>query len=129
MVPLQVYRTSGASLRKRGWIDTGALSPWNVMSWGMKQLRGIVVGSDSLDSAAPLRGQELVLVENLQVSEVFAEQYWTESDLETGSGKSSGKTSHGSGFVEDGPRKFQRGVHERIRGNTGCRRRFVRNGF
>ncbi|EYE96526.1 putative vacuolar sorting protein SNF7 family protein [Aspergillus ruber CBS 135680] len=66
MVPLQVYRTSGASLRKKGWIDPGTLSPWNVMSWGMKQLRGIVVGSDGLDSAAPLRGQELVLVENLQ---------------------------------------------------------------
>lgn len=45
------------------------------MSWGMKQLRGIVVSSDSSDSAAPLRGQELVLVENLQVSEVLAQQY------------------------------------------------------
>ena len=106
MVPLQVYRTSGASLRKKGWIDPGTLSPWNVMSWGMKQLRGIVVGSDGLDSAAPLRGQELVLVENLQVSEVFVEQYWTKSDLKTGGGKPSGKASHSSGFVKDGPRKF-----------------------
>lgn len=42
------------------------------MSWGMKQLRGIVVGSDSLDSAAPLRGQELVLVENLQVGKTVS---------------------------------------------------------
>lgn len=129
MVPLQVYRTSGASLLKRGWIDPEALSPWNVMSWGMKQLKGIIVGSDNIDSASPLRGQELVLVENLRVSEVLAEQYWTASDLETGSGKSSGKTSHGSDFIEDGPRKFQRGVHERIRRSTGYRRRFVRNGF
>lgn len=75
MVPLQAYRTSGASLRRKGWIDPGVLNPWNVMSWGMKQLRGIVVSSDSSDSAAPLRGQELVLVENLQVSEVLAQQY------------------------------------------------------
>lgn len=74
MVPLQVYRSSGASLRKSqwGWVEPGALSPWNVMSWGMKQLRGIVVGSDSLDSAAPLRGQELVLVENLQVGKTVS---------------------------------------------------------
>jgi len=93
-------------------MDPGVLSPWNAMSWGMKQLRGIVAGSDSSDTAAPLRGQELVLVENLQVSEVVAEQYWTKSDPDTGSGKSSGKTSDGSDFVEDGPRKFQRRVHE-----------------
>lgn len=34
----------------------------------MKQIRGLVVGSDGLDSAPPLRSMELVLVANLQVS-------------------------------------------------------------
>jgi charged multivesicular body protein 7 len=35
------------------------------MSWGARQLKGMVVGSD--DSAPKIRIQELVLVENLQV--------------------------------------------------------------
>ena len=69
MVPLQLYKTSGASLQKKQWqlVDPGMLSPWNVMSWGIKQLRGIVVGSDSLESSPRLQVQELVLVENLKV--------------------------------------------------------------
>jgi hypothetical protein len=68
MIPLQVYKTSGASLQKAQWrlIDPGALSPWNVMSWGVRQLKGFVVGSDG-ESAPKLQVQELVLVENLQV--------------------------------------------------------------
>lgn len=33
----------------------------------MKQLRGFVVGSESLDAAPRLQVQELVLVENLKV--------------------------------------------------------------
>lgn len=37
------------------------------MSWGMKQIRGFVVGSDGSDSAPPLRTVELVLAANLQV--------------------------------------------------------------
>lgn len=37
------------------------------MSWGMKQIRGFVVGSDGLDSAPPLKTVELVLTANLQV--------------------------------------------------------------
>ncbi|KAJ5900710.1 uncharacterized protein N7473_004780 [Penicillium subrubescens] len=67
MIPLQVYKTSGASLQKAQWrlIDPGALSPWNVMSWGVRQLKGFVVGSDG-ESAPKLQVQELVLVENLQ---------------------------------------------------------------
>ncbi|XHG04333.1 hypothetical protein AWENTII_007607 [Aspergillus wentii] len=66
MVPVQSYISNPASLRKSQWniIDPAALSPWNVMSWGMKQLRGIVVGSD--ESSGRLQVQELVLVENLQ---------------------------------------------------------------
>lgn len=36
------------------------------MSWGVRQLRGFVIGSD--ESAPKLQVQELVLVENLQVS-------------------------------------------------------------
>ncbi|GLI74139.1 hypothetical protein PoHVEF18_002373 [Penicillium ochrochloron] len=67
MIPLQVYKTSGASLQRAQWrlIDPGALSPWNVMSWGVRQLKGFVVGSDG-ESAPKLQVQELVLVENLQ---------------------------------------------------------------
>ncbi|PWY87528.1 SNF7 family protein [Aspergillus heteromorphus CBS 117.55] len=65
MVPLQLYRSNGASLRKPGWgIDTSVLSPWTVMSWGMKQLKGVVVGSE--EATARLQAQELVLVGNLK---------------------------------------------------------------
>jgi charged multivesicular body protein 7 len=68
MIPLPLYKTSGASLQKAQWrlIDPGALSPWNVMSWGVRQLKGFVVGSDG-ESAPKLQVQQLVLVENLQV--------------------------------------------------------------
>lgn len=70
MVPLPLYRTDAGSLRKSQWgfIDSSVFSPWNVMSWGMKQLRGIVVGSEGLESAPRLRALELVLVENLEAS-------------------------------------------------------------
>ncbi|KAL3444941.1 Snf7-domain-containing protein [Aspergillus insuetus] len=66
MVPLQLFKASGTSLRKPQWglIDTTALSPWNVMVWGLKQMRGIVIGSGS--DGTKLQAQELVLVENLQ---------------------------------------------------------------
>ncbi|CEL08822.1 hypothetical protein ASPCAL11967 [Aspergillus calidoustus] len=66
MVPLQLFKASGTSLRKPQWglIDTTALSPWNVMVWGLKQIRGIVVGAVS--DGGKLQAQELVLVENLQ---------------------------------------------------------------
>ncbi|KAJ0419040.1 Snf7-domain-containing protein [Aspergillus carlsbadensis] len=66
MVPLQLFKASGTSLRKPQWglIDTTALSPWNVMAWGLKQMRGVVVGSGS--DGPKLQAQELVLVENLQ---------------------------------------------------------------
>lgn len=68
MIPLQIYKTHPGILRKSQWrlIDPGALSPWNVMSWGVRQLKGFVVGSD--EAAPKLQVQELVLVENLQVS-------------------------------------------------------------
>ena len=70
MVPLQLYRTNAGSLQKSQWrfIDPSILSPWNIMSWGMKQIRGFVVGSDGLDSAPPLRAMELVLAANLEVN-------------------------------------------------------------
>ncbi|KAL3467760.1 Snf7-domain-containing protein [Aspergillus heterothallicus] len=66
MVPLSLFKASGTSLRKPQWglIDTTALSPWNVMVWGLKQIRGIVVGSGA--NGAKLHAQDLVLVENLQ---------------------------------------------------------------
>lgn len=40
----------------------------------MKQIRGFVVGSDSLESAPRLRPLELVLVENLQVRDELSTQ-------------------------------------------------------
>ncbi|KAL4916571.1 Snf7-domain-containing protein [Aspergillus aurantiobrunneus] len=66
MVPVQLYQASAASLRKPQWglIDTTALSPWNVMTWGLKQIRGVVAGSGS--DGPRLQTQELVLVGNLQ---------------------------------------------------------------
>jgi charged multivesicular body protein 7 len=69
MVPLQVFKANALSLQQRQWriINPGALSPWNVMTWGMKQLRGFVVGSDTPETSARLQVQELVLVENLKV--------------------------------------------------------------
>ncbi|KAH3505083.1 hypothetical protein KXW24_007630 [Aspergillus fumigatus] len=68
MVPLQVFKANALSLQQRQWriINPGALSPWNVMTWGMKQLRGFVVGSDTPETSARLQVQELVLVENLK---------------------------------------------------------------
>ena len=68
MIPLPIYKTTAGLLQKKSqWklIDPGVLSPWNVMSWGARQLKGFVVGSES-DSAPKLQVQELVLVENLQ---------------------------------------------------------------
>ncbi|OQD74835.1 hypothetical protein PENDEC_c009G02915 [Penicillium decumbens] len=66
MIPLSVYKTDPGCLRKRQWtvLDPSALSPWNVMSWGARQLKSMVVGSD--ESAPRIQVQELVLVENLQ---------------------------------------------------------------
>ncbi|THC99984.1 hypothetical protein EYZ11_000563 [Aspergillus tanneri] len=67
MVPLQMYRASSSSLNKPQWslIEPGVLNPWSVMSWGLKQLKGVVVGLDR-ESTPPLQAQELVLVENLK---------------------------------------------------------------
>lgn len=67
MVPLVIYKTDAGCLKKNQWriIDPGALSPWNVMSWGLRQLKGVVIGSD--ESSPKLQVQELVLVENLKV--------------------------------------------------------------
>ncbi|KAE8346375.1 hypothetical protein BDV24DRAFT_80598 [Aspergillus arachidicola] len=66
IVPLQMYRVNPAILQKPQWrlIDPGVLNPWNVMSWGLKQLKGVVVGTD--ESSPGLQGQEWVLVENLK---------------------------------------------------------------
>ncbi|KAJ5611830.1 hypothetical protein N7528_008935 [Penicillium herquei] len=66
MVPLEVYKTTPGCLQKSQWrlIDPGVLSPWNVMSWGVRQLKGFVIGEG--ESAPKLQVQELVLVDNLQ---------------------------------------------------------------
>ncbi|OJJ51250.1 hypothetical protein ASPZODRAFT_55735 [Penicilliopsis zonata CBS 506.65] len=68
MVPLQAYRASATSLHKKQWsvLDTSALSPWSIMSWGARQLKGIVLGADSLEASPRLQTQDLVIVENLQ---------------------------------------------------------------
>lgn len=68
MVPLPVYKNDAGCLRKGQWriLDPSILSPWNVMGWGMRQLKGLVVGES--ESAPKIQVQELVLVENLQVS-------------------------------------------------------------
>lgn len=68
---MQVFRTTPGCLRKPQWnlIDPSALSPWNVMSWGMKQLKGAV--GFGLDTHA-LQAQELVLVGNLMVRWVLS---------------------------------------------------------
>ena len=67
IVPLQAYRVNPAILQKPQWrlIDPGVLNPWNVMSWGLKQLKGVVVGTD--ESSPGLQGQEWILVKNLKV--------------------------------------------------------------
>ncbi|KAJ5948626.1 hypothetical protein N7454_001933 [Penicillium verhagenii] len=66
MVPLPLYKTTPGCLRKNQWrlIDPAALSPWNVMSWGVRQLKGFVIGDG--ESAPKIQVQELVLVENLE---------------------------------------------------------------
>jgi charged multivesicular body protein 7 len=76
MIPLAVYKTTAGLLQRSQWrvIDPGVLSPWNVMSWGVRQLKGFVVGAES-DSAPSLQMQELVLVENLQVCHVWWRDY------------------------------------------------------
>jgi hypothetical protein len=67
MIPLKIYKTTPGLLQKKSqWrvIDPGVLSPWNVMSWGVRQLKGFVVSES--DSAPELQVQELILVDNLQ---------------------------------------------------------------
>ncbi|KAF9892461.1 hypothetical protein FE257_001570 [Aspergillus nanangensis] len=64
MVPVQVFRTTPGSLQKPQWslIDASVLSPWNVMSWGMRQLKGAVGFGPNVSN---VQVQELVLVGNL----------------------------------------------------------------
>ena len=109
MVPLQLYISTPGSLRKSQWgfIDPSILSPWNVMSWGMKQIRGFVVGSDSLESAPRLRPLELVLVENLQVRDepsTQTEVYHLERILILFAGdcETSGEAGYEPDLVQDG---------------------------
>ena len=70
MVPLPIFKTTPGILRKSQWgvIDSGALSPWHVMSWGLRTLKGFIIGEG--ESAPSLQVRELVLVENLKVSSI-----------------------------------------------------------
>lgn len=67
MVPLEIYKSNNFSLSTSRWrvLDPGVLSPWNVMNWSLRQLKGLVVGTDN--GSAKLRTQTLVLVDNLKV--------------------------------------------------------------
>ncbi|EED12845.1 vacuolar sorting protein SNF7 family protein, putative [Talaromyces stipitatus ATCC 10500] len=66
MVPFEVYRSSNFKLSTSRWriLDSGVLSPWNVMNWSLRQLKGFVVGSDN--TSGKLHTRKLVLVENLK---------------------------------------------------------------
>lgn len=67
MVPLEVYKSNNFSLSTSRWrvLDPGVLSPWNVMNWSLRQLKGLVVGTDN--GSGKIRTQTLVLVDNLKV--------------------------------------------------------------
>ncbi|KAH8696708.1 putative vacuolar sorting protein SNF7 family protein [Talaromyces proteolyticus] len=66
MIPLELYKSSAFSLKTSRWrvVDPGILSPWNVMNWSLRQLKGLVVGTEG--TGATLDVQRLVLVENLE---------------------------------------------------------------
>ncbi|KUL83599.1 hypothetical protein ZTR_11287 [Talaromyces verruculosus] len=66
MVPLEVYKSNNFSLSTSRWrvLDPGVLSPWNVMNWSLRQLKGLVVGTDN--GSGKIRTQTLVLVDNLK---------------------------------------------------------------
>ncbi|KAL1969755.1 hypothetical protein VTN77DRAFT_8308 [Rasamsonia byssochlamydoides] len=68
MVPVQLYKSSSASLSTSRWrvIDPGALSPWSVMNWSLRQLKGFLVGSENAAASPKLQVQKLVLVDNLK---------------------------------------------------------------
>src|SRR5215471_925413 len=71
MIPLQTFQTSLASPFRRKWIHIPAApTPWQVMGWGLKQLREFVGGSDSdeLDGLGKLQVRDLVIVDNVKVS-------------------------------------------------------------
>lgn len=69
MVPLQLYKSSSYSLNgsRLRVIDSGALNPWNVMNWSLRQLKGLLVGPNNAGTSPKLQVQKLVLVDNLKV--------------------------------------------------------------
>jgi charged multivesicular body protein 7 len=69
MVPMPVYKTDAASLSKSSWrvIDSSSFNPRNAMSWGLRQLKGLLIGPENASSSVRLKVQQLVLVENLKV--------------------------------------------------------------
>lgn len=73
MIPLQLYTSSASSLNSSRWtvIDPGSLSPWSVMSWSLKQLKGFIIGSEDGISTMNIQVQKLVLIDNLKVSAYF----------------------------------------------------------
>ncbi|KAJ6164871.1 hypothetical protein N7470_003543 [Penicillium chermesinum] len=66
MVPLPIYMTTPGSLQRSQWriIDPSALNPLNVVGWGLRQLKGFVIGEG--EAAPKMQVQELVLVQNLE---------------------------------------------------------------
>ena len=67
MIPLDVFKSS--SIERKPW-HLYVTDPWSIMTWGMKQVRGILMGGSERDYELPVR--ELVLVENLQVCFVIS---------------------------------------------------------
>ena len=69
MIPLEVYMSNNFTLSTSRWrvLDPGVLSPWNIMNWSLRQLKGLVVGADN--GPGKIRTQTLVLVDNLKVCE------------------------------------------------------------
>ncbi|KAL1961128.1 hypothetical protein VTO42DRAFT_3073 [Malbranchea cinnamomea] len=68
MIPLQTFLTSATSPFRRSWLrlpSPPSLS--QVASWGMKQVRGLVVGEDEqIQGSGRLQVTDVVLVDNLK---------------------------------------------------------------
>lgn len=69
MVPLLVYKTSTAKLNQNNWqaIGLSSLNPQNIVGWGFRQLKGILLGQEDASSSNQVKVQELVFVENVKV--------------------------------------------------------------
>lgn len=127
MVPVQLYNASATSLRKPQWglVDTTALSPWNVMTWGLKQIKGVVVGSGS--DGPRLQPQVLVLVGNLQVWCLDRSNFFLlfNVDLSIGGWGESSKAGNGCESFEGRSCLFERKLYGKVRDGSRSANRAV----